>query len=240
MPWKVIFVGPLFTGSEVPHSRGGSTGSEKFCNNSLVKSIFVLWPPDFVMIISATFSNACDRWLRSNQRLFCAAILTTAACLAVQGRKGQPNGSLKIVHLEYRAWTSIRYDEKYDRYTFVARYMYLGCTAVLVYGHMWLANCDLSPCQTSTLTQAFRALSFSTAVGRVLNAYLNDCKWCYTCDAILIIANCQMRKLHVGWAINRIPYYSSDSCACGRLRTGFKNRRKLILNDRQLYVHACK
>ena len=32
-------------------------------------------------------------------------------------------------------------------------------------------------------------------------------------------------RLHVGWAINRIPYYSSDSCACldvSRLTVGLR------------------
>ena len=51
----------------------------------------------------------------------------------------------------------------------------------------------------------------------------------------------------MGWAINRIPYCSSDSGAwldvgygVGRLAVGLKHRRRLILDDRQLYVHACK
>ena len=43
------------------------------------------------------------------------------------------------------------------------------------------------------------------------------------------------------WAINRIPYCSSNSCAWlggGRLAVGLKNRRRLSLDDRQLYIHA--
>ena len=71
-----------------------------------------------------------------------------------------------------------------------------------------------------------------------------------------MIANCQNKKatpsilavevwlvrLHVGWAINRIPYCSSNGCAwldVSRLAVGLKNRR-LILDDRlQQYIHAC-
>ena len=47
---------------------------------------------------------------------------------------------------------------------------------------------------------------------------------------------------HMGWDINRIPYYWSDSYAwlgVGRLTGGLKNQR-LILDNQQLYVHACK
>ena len=51
---------------------------------------------------------------------------------------------------------------------------------------------------------------------------------------------------NVGWAINRIPYCSSDGCAwlgvgygVGRLAVGLENLRH-ILDDQQLYVHACK
>ena len=51
---------------------------------------------------------------------------------------------------------------------------------------------------------------------------------------------------HVGWAINRIPYCSSDSRAwlgvgygVGRLAAGLKNQRRLILDDRQLHTCTC-
>ena len=47
------------------------------------------------MVTGATFSKAGDRRFRSNWRLFYAIILTTAAYLAIQGRKGQPSGSLE-------------------------------------------------------------------------------------------------------------------------------------------------
>ena len=75
------------------------------------------------MVTDVAFSKADDRGFRSNQRFFYAIILTTAACLAIQGsiilttaaclaiqgsiiltiaaclaiqgRKGQPDGRLK-------------------------------------------------------------------------------------------------------------------------------------------------
>ena len=47
------------------------------------------------MVTGAAFSKADDRHFRSNRRLFYAIILATVACLAVQGRKGQPYGSLE-------------------------------------------------------------------------------------------------------------------------------------------------
>ena len=53
-------------------------------------------------------------------------------------------------------------------------------------------------------------------------------------------------RLHVGWAINRIPYCSSDGCAwlgvgygVGWLAVGLKNRRRLILDDRYIAVRIC-
>ena len=72
------------------------------------------------MVTDVAFSKADDRSIRSNQRFFYAIILTTTACLAIQGRKGQPDGRLKVVHEGYRARTSIRHEEQ-DRDTFVAR-----------------------------------------------------------------------------------------------------------------------
>ena len=44
------------------------------------------------MVTGAAFSKADDRHFRSNRRLFYTIILATAACLAVQGHKGQPYG----------------------------------------------------------------------------------------------------------------------------------------------------
>ena len=41
-------------------------------------------------------------------------------------------------------------------------------------------------------------------------------------------------RLHVGWAINRIPYNLSNTCVwlgVGRLTIGLKNRRRLTFND---------
>ena len=49
----------------------------------------------------------------------------------------------------------------------------------------------------------------------------------------MIIVNCRTgNRLHVGWAINRIPHYPSDSCAwlgIGRLTVGLKNNN--IINE---------
>ena len=60
-----------------------------------------------------------------------------------------------------------------------------------------------------------------------------------------ILVEVWLVRLHVGWAINRIPYCLSDGYAwlgvgygVGRLAIGLKNGRRLILYDQQLYVLA--
>ena len=49
------------------------------------------------MVTGTAFSKVDDRHftIRSNRRLFYAIILATTASLAVQGRKGQPDGRLE-------------------------------------------------------------------------------------------------------------------------------------------------
>ena len=75
----------------------------------------------------------------------------------------------------------------------------------------------------------------------------NDCEWPNEKATTSILAiEVWLVRLHVGWAINRIPYCSSDGCVwlgVGYivLAVGLKNRRRLILDDRQLscmYKHA--
>ena len=76
----------------------------------------------------------------------------------------------------------------------------------------------------------------------------NDCEWPNEEAAPSILATeVWLVWLHVGWAINRIPYCSSDGCAwlgigygVGRFAVGLKNRKRFILDDRQLYVQAFK
>ena len=47
-------------------------------------------------------------------------------------------------------------------------------------------------------------------------------------------------RLHVGWAINRIPHYSSGKMA-SKSAVGLNNRRRLILDiDSSMYVHAMR
>ncbi len=70
-------------------------------------------------MVITTFSKVVTDVLRN--KWFFYAIIVTAAPLTVQGGKGQPNGSLEIAHEGYRSRNSTRYNEKYDRDTFVAR-----------------------------------------------------------------------------------------------------------------------
>ena len=79
---------------------------------------------------------------------------------------------------------------------------------------------------------------------RTPRAWVNNCVAKRKATPSILAIEVWLVRLHVGWAINRIPHCSSNSCAWlgvgygfGRLAVGLKNRRRLILDDRQLYVH---
>ena len=100
-------------------------------------------------------------------------------------------------------------------------------------------------CRCTVYMYRYRRLGFECVVKRLqMVLYKPDCD-SNNCElpnekatpSILAI-EVWLVTLHVGWAINRIPYIPSSNLP-GRLTVGLKNRR-LVLDNRQLYVHACK